>query len=191
LRRFAHAKMCSELRRDSIKQQIQCRSTCCDLYTETFCAIWQRQVKYTKNHQLTPTWLEQPSDLESDALTFCHGVDAQRFVSDEFLNWKYGKIIAKPIKRIMKNIWRPLYLKSYLFNCSSQLSSSWLRRIANVPQVEEEIVVFIRVVRFTHNRRKWSNWWEKRIPDLEEFWICKNVFRIETRQHQATDSMLQ
>ena len=123
----------------------------------------------------------QPSDLESDALEFRRGVDAQRFVSDKFLRWKNSKIMAKPIKRRMKNIWRPLDLKIYICNCSSQLSSSWVRRFANVPKVEEEIVVCIRVVRFTHKWRKWSNWWEKRIPDLEEFWTCTNVFRMETR----------
>ena len=58
LRRFAHAKMCSELRRGRIEQQIQCRRTCCVLLAESFCAIKQRLVKCTTNHQLTPTWLE-------------------------------------------------------------------------------------------------------------------------------------
>jgi len=74
-----------------------------------------------------------------------------------------------------------LIWKFYIFNCCFQLSSSWVRRFANVPKVEEEIVVCIRVVRFTHKWRKWSNWWEKRIPDLEEFRTCTNVFRNETR----------
>ena len=92
------------------------------------------------------------------------------FLSDKFLSWKNSKIMAKSMKRRMKNICRPLDLKIYIFNCSSQLSSSWVRRFANVPKVEEEIVVCIRVVRFTHKWRKWWNRWEK-----ADYWYWEDL----------------
>ena len=185
LRRFAHAIMCSGLRRGSIKQQIQCRKTCCFLSAKKYYPMKPRPVKCRKKQTTDPdvTWTR---NLLIWSQTRWHSAAESMhkgFISDKFLSWKNSKIMAKPIKRRMKNICRPLDLKIYIFNCSSQLSSSWVRRFAKVPKVEEEIVVCIRVVRFTHKWRKWSNWWEKRIPDLEELWTCTNVFRIETRQH--------
>ena len=58
LRRFAPAKMCSRLRRGSIKQQIQCRKTCCFLSAKKYYPMKPRQVKCRKKRTTDPdvTW---------------------------------------------------------------------------------------------------------------------------------------
>ena len=89
--------------------------------------MFVQQDKHQLNVQRMNNWprrdlFTQPSELESNGLPLRHGVDAQRFVSDKFLNWKNSKIMANPIKRRKKNMWRPLDLKSYLFNSRSHHS---------------------------------------------------------------------
>ena len=58
LRRFGHAKMCSGLRRGSIKQQIQCHKTCCFASANNYYPMKARPVKCRKKWTTDPdvTW---------------------------------------------------------------------------------------------------------------------------------------
>jgi len=54
LRRFGHAKMCSGLRRGSIKQQIQCHKTCCFVSAKNYYPMKPRPVKCRKKRTTDP-----------------------------------------------------------------------------------------------------------------------------------------